>query len=591
LSKKANKVKQLQLTENKFFLWAMLIAFIVCVFFTVSYKITYDDDFFWHLSIGRFIAENKYVPDKDIFGYVTSGTEWIPFEWGWDITAYTLYSIGGYNAVLVFRSILFCIIFLLYFHILKRLKVNSALSLTILFLLLFAMMDRFSARPHVMSYFFMALLLYIYLPFKYIERGKNIKKLYYLPLIFLIWSNVHMGVLAGGLLLVVLVVSEIIIYYFPAKLSAPEIKPLSKEQLIKLLIISVICALMLFVNPHTYKTYVYTYGHLQMKMMRSIAEWQNPFTGKIDLNFIVTLYKIFVFSGIIIIIYAVSKKDVAAALVCIAFIIHSARAIRFTNDYEIAVVPFLLISLGYFVNKICTKRIIFNRIFFGNELKILLILLFSVTAFYAQNSKIYDFLKYYRVSGWGINEDYEPVKIFDFIKENNIKGKPLNHFDIGGYLIWIMPDEKNFIDSRNLNDEIFDEYNSVYFLYPGYEKKLDKYGIDYVIFYEPELTLNPNMLTKNIISYLARNPGWKLVYWDDKSMLFLKNLPKFSEIIDKNEYRIFNPYNAIFHAKEFEETVKSSPERSKVEMSRKNNTEPNGYFYKTMLATASKYIH
>jgi hypothetical protein len=590
LLKKTNKVKQQQLTENMFFVWVMLIAFIACVFFTVSYKITYDDDFFWHLSTGRFIAENKYVPDKDIFGFVTSGTEWIPFEWGWDITAYTLYNLGGYNAILIFRSLLFCILFLLYFHVLKRLKVNSAVSLIVMFALLFAMMDRFSARPHVVSYFFMALLLYLYLPFKYINRDKNIKKLYFFPLIFLIWGNMHMGVLAGGLLLFVLVVSELIIFYFPTKFSSDVIKPLSKEHLMKLILISAICLFMLFFNPHSYQTYIYTYGHLKMNMMKSIAEWQNPFTGNIEINFIVTLYKIFVFSGIIIIIYAIFKKDIAPALVCIVFIIHSARAIRFTNDYEITVVPLLAVSLGYFINKISSKYIISRRIFFGNEVKILLIFLFSITLYYAQNSKIYEYLKYYRISGWGINEDYEPVNVFNFIKENNITGRPFNHFDIGGYLTWVMQGEKNFIDSRNLNDEIYDEYNSIYFKYPGYEKKLDKYGVDYVIFYEPELTQNPGILTKNIVSYLSRNPDWKLVYWDDKSMLFLKNILKFSEIINNNEYKVLNPYIALFQAKEFEEILKSSPEQTKIEMSRKNNSEPNGYFNRRMQITASKYI-
>ncbi len=94
--------QQIQFTENKYFIWAAFISLIICVFFIVSYKITFDDDFFWHLASGRFIVENKYVPDKDVFGHVTSGVEWIPFEWGWDVLTYSLYEIGGYNAILLF---------------------------------------------------------------------------------------------------------------------------------------------------------------------------------------------------------------------------------------------------------------------------------------------------------------------------------------------------------------------------------------------------------------------------------------------------------------------------------------------------------
>ncbi len=37
-----------------------------------------------------------------------------------------------------------------------------------------------------------------------------------------------------------------------------------------------------------------------------------------------------------------------------------------------------------------------------------------------------------------------------------------------------------------------------------------------------------------------------LVFWDDKSFLFIKNLPKFKEIIDKYEYKYVTPYNFLY---------------------------------------------
>ncbi len=582
--------KQLRIPEDQYFLWGVFLSFIICVFFIVSYKITFDDDFFWHLSVGRFIVENKYVPDKDVFGFVTSGIDWIPFEWGWDVLSYSLYNIGGYNAILVLRSLIFCLIFLLYFHILKRLKVNSVISLILLFTLMFAMMDRFSPRPHIMSYLFIVLLLYIYLPFKYIDREKNIKKLYFLPLLFLFWGNMHMGVIAGGLLLFVLVISEIFIYCFPSKLSSPDIKPLSNEHLIKFSIISVLCALMLLVNPHTYNTYLYTYSHLQMNMMNSIAEWQNPFTGKVDNNFILILYKIFLYSGIIILIYAFIKKDFTAALVCIAFAIHSVRALRFTVDYEVTVIPFLIISINYFSNIAGYKWKIYNRVLNGNEFKVLLILLFANTAFYAQNSKLYDFLNYYRVSGWGINENYVPVKVFDFIKKSNITGNPFNQYEVGGSLIWNLPEQKNFIDSRALSDEIFDEYNSIFYKYPGFEMKLKKHGFDYAIYYNPELINDPNLLTKNIVSYFAQNSEWKLVFWDDKSMLFVKDIPKFANVIENYEYKVIKPFSALFNKAEFESNVRANPQTVKDELKRKSETEPKGYLFQTLNYTVYKLL-
>jgi len=87
------KISTVILQENKYFIWGMTAAFLLCVISVTTYKIE-DDDFFWHLNTGRFIVENGYVPDKDVMGYATQDAEWIPFEWGWDVISYELYKAG-----------------------------------------------------------------------------------------------------------------------------------------------------------------------------------------------------------------------------------------------------------------------------------------------------------------------------------------------------------------------------------------------------------------------------------------------------------------------------------------------------------------
>jgi hypothetical protein len=166
------------------------------------------------------------------------------------------------------------------------------------------------------------------------------------------------------------------------------------------------------------------------------------------------------------------------------------------------------------------------------------------------------------------------------MKENNISGTPFNHFGTGGFLIWNFPNEKNFIDSRNLNDEIFYEYNSIMIMQPGFEKKLEDRNIDYVIFLDPDLIRRPNDLQRLITKYLNTNENWKLVFWDDKSMLFLKNIPKYSEIINKYHYKVINPYTALFNKNEFEANVKTFPDIAKSELHRKQTSEPEGFLFK-----------
>ena len=590
---KPSKTKPVLPIENKYFVFALFAVFSVLVYLASTYKITGDDDFFWHLATGRYIITHGVVPDKDIFGFATQGVEWIPFEWGWDVITHGLNSVGGYNLILVLRSVIFVLIFYLFFRLLRKYNVNSIVIFIVLFTLLVAIMDRLSPRPHILTYLFFITLITILTSIKYSEREKYFKRLYYLPLIFLIWGNIHMGVLAGGLFLFIFTVTEIIIFYYPKRFSSVEIKPFSKIQIQRLFIVSVICALVLFINPHGLHTYIYAFEHTKMKMLETVNEWRSPFDTFFATGFVTTLYKIMLFSGLLILIYSYSKRDLLFAMVYIGFAIYSVRAIRLTVDYEIIITFFLAVALNYFVYKMSSSGTIgkpIRFILYNNYVKVILIIPLLFIIYNIPSEEIYHILRYYRPFGYGIDKDFIPVQLFDFMKENNISGRPFNQFGTGGYLVWNFPDQKNFIDSRNLNDDIFNEYNSIMNKAPGFERKLDNYGIDYIIYLDPDLIRRAQELKGTVVSYFSVNPSWKLVFWDDKSLLFVKNIARFSDVISKYEYKVMNPYVALFNQNEFEKGIKADPVRTKNEITRKVQEEPKGFLIENMSRIAHQVI-
>jgi hypothetical protein len=176
------------------------------------------------------------------------------------------------------------------------------------------------------------------------------------------------------------------------------------------------------------------------------------------------------------------------------------------------------------------------------------------------------------------------------MKENRISGTPFNHFGTGGYIVWSTPGEKNFIDSRNLNDDIFNEYNLILSMRPGFEKKLEERGIDYFVYLDPDLIRRPNDLKGLVTAYFSRNPDWKLIFWDDKSMLFVKNIPKFEEVINKYGYKVLNPYTFLFFKPEFDNNLKLNPKTAKDEISRKLKSDPNGILFQNMNQAAGKVL-
>lgn len=568
------------ITENKYVLWGLFIAFTFCVFSISTHKLE-DDDFFWHLSTGKFITENGFVPDKDVFGLATQDAEWIPFEWGFDILFYNLHQVIGLNGVFIFTSVLYCIFFLILFRLLQKLKVNTVITVILFFFLLIAFFDRLSPRPHLFTYLSLAVLMYLLFTYKYLNREKYFKRLYYLPVLFLFWGNLHLGVITGLLFFLLFVISEAVTFFYPQKFGNKEIGVISKSHLQKLIMLFIASVAVLLINPHGIRTYTYAYSHSKMKMLEQIAEWLSPFNGQIESTFVLTIYKVLLFAGIIVLLYSYKKRDLTFFLVCSVFAIYSLQAIRFIVDYEIVIIPLLAVSLNYYLfNRQSSKlKLNLNKIFNGNVIKISLIAVLLYLSIQFQSDNFYITLQYNREAGLGVSNRYFPLGLYRFMKDNGINGTVYNNFDTGGYFKWLFPEQKVFIDSRNINDEIFNEYYSILKMQPGFQGKLDKHGFDLVIFFEPKLSRYPNIMKQQVTEFLLNNKDWALIYWDDLSMLLAKRVQKNEELISKYGYKVFNPYNAVFKQKQFETDVLSYPIAMENEMKRKSEEEPQGYFF------------
>ncbi|HEX2787907.1 MAG TPA: hypothetical protein VHP32_08380 [Ignavibacteria bacterium] len=587
MSKTKKNKSQPQKVYSPYYDYALFIIFGIFIVLLTTFKITGDDDVFWHLATGKYIIETGHVPSQDIFGYVTEGQEWMPFEWGWDILTYGIYSIGGYEGLSILRTAIFLLIFYIYFLIYKKFKISPTISFLILTVLAFGTMDRLSPRPHIISFLFFVLLLYIIIQYRYFNRV-NYKILFFLPLIFLFWANMHMGIIAGMFLFGIWLVSEIIIYFRPQSFSSKEIPALSKPELTRLALIFLACILIMLVNPNFYQTYIYAYSHTKMKLLETINEWRSPFGDGSDGGFVGTIYKIFLFGGLIILYYAVKKKDLFAGLVYLGFAFYSVRAVRFTVDYNIIVSVFFTIALSFIIEHLRSKGI--KNLFTINPIPKVIISVFLIYCiFNLPNNKLYlETLQYYRISGFGINSDFIPTQMFDFMKQNQIpeKGERVfNHFGTGGFLIWNFPGEKNFIDSRNLNDSIFFEYNTITGKRPGFEQKVKDYNFEYAMYLAPDLVRAPQEMEQTSISYFSKNPDWRLVFWDDKSFLWLKNEPKFNDVTEKYTYKYLTPYNFVYNKALLEKGIREDKETVKKELQRKMNEEPNGVIVNSFLQT------
>lgn len=558
-------------------------ALLVLVFLITTFKISGDDDIFWHLETGKYIAENKVIPSTDVFGFSTRGQEWIPFEWGFDVLAYNIYKFSGYAGLSVFRSIIFILIFYLFIRISVKLKLNTFIVYFILLLLILALFERLLIKPQIISYLFTALTLYIFLDYRHIKRENN-RIIYWLPPIFLFWANMHMGVLSGIVLFTIFVISEIAAYSKLTFLNpgAKEIvNPSTKKDLQRIILVYTASIAVLLINPHGIYTYTYVYSHLNMKMMEDVFEWRSPFHKMFEGTMYIYIYYTYIAGAIISMIFFIKKRNIFSGLTLLIFLLLSFRSARFTIDFMLIASIFMIITLDGLLINPSKNTFLRNPI-----LKPSLIVIMIVVIILLPGSNMYKYFNYDRETGFGVDKKNYPVGAVNFLKENNIvqpDSKPFNTYSCGGYLIWEIPGAMNFIDSRGLNDDIYYNFKTINNKLPGFEQKFESYGFDYILWFYPKLPWNNTELKTSILSYLFKNnEKWKLVYWDDNSFVFVKNDNRYKDIIDKFEFKYVNPYYYIFDKEPLKNATYSDPQRIAEEIRRNYRLNPEGIFIQAM---------
>jgi hypothetical protein len=110
-----------------------------------------------------------------------------------------------------------------------------------------------------------------------------------------------------------------------------------------------------------------------------------------------------------------------------------------------------------------------------------------------------------------------PVRAMEFIRRSGLSGRMLNEYVYGGYLIWAAPDRKVFIDGRADVYEwtgVFGDYMDWANLKTDPSFLLDKYNIDFCLLSREE----------PVARVVPMLPGWKAVYSDDMSVVLVRSI-------------------------------------------------------------------
>ncbi len=415
------------------------------------------NDFWWHLKAGEWITSHKKIPTHDVFSWFASSHNiyWFSHEWLSEVILYFLFSISGTVGIFLFSMTIACILLILFVKAAGE-DFNKNLILSSIYTLLFVCLLYMYCygRPQIFSFLLLNieyLILYAY------KKDNNTKAIYTLPIISIIWANIHGGSSNLAYILPIILLVSMCLNFSFGKIT---FKRTSKNAIIKLSIISILSIIFICLNPHGVKMLLYPFTNMGDKvMLKLIAEWASP-----DAKDIAQLIFFFIpVGGVTILFIATDKRIDGFDFLNYGFFTYLFfRSTRF--------ILFFMIVSAYFAFKYVTPSKKTPTYEGKKEEKLLAGMLFGIAFVFAALGFM-NIPKTYN-SKQGLIKKVVSKEMIDFIKEEKPK-KLFNDYNFGETLIY--NDIPVFIDSRAdvYTGEILKDYVSLRFM-SNANKKYDK---------------------------------------------------------------------------------------------------------------------
>src|SRR5579864_8803270 len=251
----------------------------VLVFTPLSARLLGDAGIGWHIRAGQQILTTHAIPHVDSFSSTMRGKPWFAWEWLYDVVVGQFETALGLNGVVWFTAVVIAAVFAWMFRLLVAHGANLPVALVLVLLAVAASMIHFLARPHVVSWLLTLAWFWILDSSERETFERRGRRLWVLPLLMLVWVNVHGGFLVGFVLLGMFFLGAAWTW-FKAKEGRIE-EALQKiaagRRARRLVAVGLLSALASLANPYGWKLYGHVSSYLSNRfLMDHIDEFQSP---------------------------------------------------------------------------------------------------------------------------------------------------------------------------------------------------------------------------------------------------------------------------------------------------------------------------
>ncbi len=488
----------------------LLLVVVFILIFAMAARTPLDSDMWWHLRSGEQMLQSGRPLLVDLFSHTRYGAHWVNHSWLSQVGMALLFRWGGYLALGGAMALLSTLSMAL-----VSLQCQGPAALKAVALILGSVVASvvWGPRPQLTSLVLMALVAYLL----YLYKWRGIDRLWLLPLVMLLWSNLHGGYALGFLLLAAMLGGELLNH----ALRLPVEAALSWRVLGRLALWAGASALAILINPNGLDVWRIPFQTVNVGALQQfIAEWASP-----DFHELVQQTLLWLLFAVIAAV-ALSGKvmDGTDLLTVLGFGLLALVARRNYGPFALAAVPVFTRYMSAAVEA-WQGRVPWPawalRLWQGESAAPALPRLArAINLGLAGFLMLVAALKLVIVTYPALVDAYlaqqVPARAVAYMAQAQPQGNLLNEYNWGGYIQWAQPGIRVFVDGRTdlFGDDVIGDWIVAVQAGEGWQKILTRREVGWVL-------LQPD---RPLLAKLAEN-GWQRVYADEQAVIYAKPTP------------------------------------------------------------------
>ncbi len=254
-----------------------------------------DNDIWWHLKVGDWIVAHLAVPHTGILSRTAASRPWIAYSWGYEVLMSWAYRWGGILGIGVYGTLLTIGVAVAVYAMLRRLSGHFWIALLLAAITCWSFLFNGMPRPVFFSMMLFCATLTLLLE---ANRSGRVEKLYWLPLIFFLWVNLHIQFIHGLFLVGLLMGTTVAQRIAQSRGIAPQFLLKPKLPTLPMIGVFAACVLATLLGPNFYHPYVAVLEYSKSKFAYNVIIELQPLSFRGSSNYFQLLLTAFAFFAV-----------------------------------------------------------------------------------------------------------------------------------------------------------------------------------------------------------------------------------------------------------------------------------------------------